>query len=199
MRNNKWNTTEANALLWLLHYRGRIWVVYRIRYWATTPLIGDPDILLLYKSRTSESFVPSHRHKRISDPWPLNNTTNRLHTVPNVHPTKVYTTIKGTCSPEGHDHKDTEKKTGRIGQDLRHPNILLVDGALHINRNTTYPLPTSKYWRTIVRLPGDVYHIKLRKNYKPVQHPPRSVPVKLNWNHKEESQQLWSIGIITSL
>ena len=49
----------------------------------------------------------------------------------------------------------------------------------------------------IGNLPGDQYYIKQKKDYKPVQHPPRSVPVKLNSAYKEELLQLYSEGIIT--
>ena len=32
-----------------------------------------------------------------------------------------------------------------MGQDLRHPNIQLLDGAVLINGNTSYPLPKNTY------------------------------------------------------
>ena len=35
-------------------------------------------------------------------------------------------------------------------------------------------------------LPVADYHIKLKKDYKPIQHPLRSVPVKLKPAYKEE-------------
>ena len=43
---------------------------------------------------------------------------------------------------------------------------------------------------------GDEYHIKLKKDYEPVQHPPWSVPVKLKPAYKE-IQQLYIEGITT--
>ena len=92
-----------------------------------------------------------------------------------------------------------------MGQNLRHLNIQLLDSALPINGHK-HNLPIIKEYileecndvfHGIGMLPGDEYHFKLKKDYEPVQHPPRSVPVKLKPAYKEELQQLCSEGIIT--
>ena len=66
-----------------------------------------------------------------------------------------------------------------MGQDLRHPNILLFDGVVH-NKRKKNNLPITKEYilkeyndvfSGIGTLPGDEYHIKLKKDYKPLQHP----------------------------
>ena len=59
-------------------------------------------------------------------------------------------------------------------QDLRYPNIQLLDGAGLISSTGT--------------LPGDEYHMKLKEDYEPIQHPPRSLPLKLKLSNKEELQ-----------
>ena len=79
-------------------------------------------------------------------------------------------------------------------QDLRHPNIQLLDGAVLINgeRNS---LPMTKkcilkecndVFRGIGTFSGDKYCIKGKKDYRPVQHLPRLVPVKLKQAYKEK-------------
>ena len=48
-------------------------------------------------------------------------------------------------------------------------------------------------------LPGGPYHIKLKDSYKPVQHPPRSVPLRMQSAYKAELDRLEREGIITEV
>ena len=48
-------------------------------------------------------------------------------------------------------------------------------------------------------LPGGPYHIKLKYSYKPVQHPPRSVPLGMQSAYKAELDILVKKGIITEV
>ena len=48
-------------------------------------------------------------------------------------------------------------------------------------------------------LPGGPYHIKLKDSYKPVQHPPRSVPLGIQSAYKAELDRLVREGIITEV
>ena len=74
-----------------------------------------------------------------------NGTINRLHTtLPNDNPTKVYTTTQGeahlkTIMTEAPKQNDT----GRIGHNLRQPNIQLLDSAVHID-GKKHNLPITK-------------------------------------------------------
>ena len=48
-------------------------------------------------------------------------------------------------------------------------------------------------------LPGGPYHIRLKEQYRPVQHPSRSVPVAMQTTYKEELARLTKEGIITEV
>ena len=48
-------------------------------------------------------------------------------------------------------------------------------------------------------LPRGPYYIRLKKQYKLVQHPPRSVPVAMQTAYKEELNRLSKEGIITEV
>ena len=48
----------------------------------------------------------------------------------------------------------------------------------------------------IGKLPGGKYHIKLKPDAQPVQHPPRAVPEKKKAAYKDELERLCSSGII---
>ena len=63
----------------------------------------------------------------------------------------------------------------------------------------THPLPTTKEYilheyadvfKGVGTLPGGPYHIKLKDSYKPVQHPPRSVPLGMQSAYKAELERL---------
>ena len=72
----------------------------------------------------------------------------------------------------------------------------------------THPLPTTKEYilheyadvfKGVGTLPGGPYHIKLEDSYKPVQHPPRSVPLGMQSAYKAELDRLVKQGIITEV
>ena len=80
-------------------------------------------------------------------------------------------------------------------------NSITVDGKNH-------PLPTTKEYilheyadvfKGIRTLPGGPYHIKLKGSYKPVQHPPRSVPLGMQSAYRAELDRLVEEGIITEV
>ena len=87
-----------------------------------------------------------------------------------------------------------------MGQDLKHPNIQLHDAAVHTTGKKHNLSITKEYilkgYSDVINgtgtLPGDNYHIKLKKVYKPVQHPPRSVPIEIKPVYKEELQWVYS-------
>ena len=93
-----------------------------------------------------------------------------------------------------------QRETSRPSQDKIHLNIQLLDGAVLIN-GKKHNLPVTKEYILkeyndvfcgIGTLPGDEYHIKLKKNYEPVKYSPRPFPIKLKLAYKEELQQLYS-------
>ena len=77
-------------------------------------------------------------------------------------------------------------------------NSITIDGKTHL-------LPTNKEYilheyadvfKGIGTLPGGPYHIKLIGSYKPVQHPPRSVPLGIQSAYRAELDRLVKEGII---
>ena len=80
-------------------------------------------------------------------------------------------------------------------------------GSISIN-GKTHPLPTTKEYifhkyadvfKGVGTLPGGPYHIKLKDSYKPVQHPPRSVPLGMQSAYKAELDRLVREGVITEV
>ena len=87
------------------------------------------------------------------------------------------------------------------------PQVSWCKNAVTIN-GKTYPLPTTKEYilheyadvfKGVGTLPGGPYHIMLKDSYKPVQHPPRSVPLGMQSAYKAELDRLVKEGIITEV
>ena len=65
---------------------------------------------------------------------------------------------------------------------------------------TTYTLKEySDIFKDVGTLPGGPYHIRLKEQYKLVQHPPRSVPVAVQSAYKAELNRLVKEDIITEV
>ena len=66
--------------------------------------------------------------------------------------------------------------------------------------NTSYmSMQMSYVFKGVGTLPGGPYHIKLKNSYKPVQHPPRSVPLGMQSAYKAELDRLVREDIITEV
>ena len=87
------------------------------------------------------------------------------------------------------------------------PQVSWYKNAVAIN-SKIQPLPTTKEYilheyadvfKGVGTLPGAPYHIKLKDSYKPVQHPPRSVPLGIQSAYNAELDRLVKEGIITEV
>ena len=57
----------------------------------------------------------------------------------------------------------------------------------------------SDVFKGVGTLPGGPYHIQLKENYRPVQHPPRFIPVAMQAAYRTELDRLTKEGIITEM
>ena len=87
------------------------------------------------------------------------------------------------------------------------PQIKWNTNSIELN-GKTHKLPITKEYmlreyndvfKGIGTLPGGPYHIRLKEQYRPVQHPPRSVPVAMQTTYKAELDRLTKEGIITEV
>ena len=109
-----------------------------------------------------------------------------------------------------HQTKPTEITKVKQAQQTTEPVIP------HIKWNTdsiqlngkTHRLPITKEYilkeysdvfKGVGTLPGGPYHITLKEQYRPVQHPPRSVSIAMKTAYKTELERLMKEGIITEV
>ena len=87
------------------------------------------------------------------------------------------------------------------------PHIKWNTDSIQLN-GKTHKLPITKEYilkeyndvfKGVGTLPGGPYHIRLKEQYRPVQHPPRSVPIAMQTAYKTELERLTKEGIITEV
>ena len=105
------------------------------------------------------------------------------------------------------EHRNATRANSTKAHGPKSPQVSWCKSAVTIN-GKTHPLPTTKEYilheyadvfRGIGTLPGGLYPIKLKDSYKPVQHPPRSVPLGMQSAYKAELDRLVKEGIITEV
>ena len=87
------------------------------------------------------------------------------------------------------------------------PHIKWNTDSIQLN-GKTHKLPITKEYilkgysdvfKGVGTLPGGPYHIRLKEQYRRVQHPPRSVPIAMQNAYKTELERLTKEGIITEV
>ena len=121
-------------------------------------------------------------------------------------------TTKTAFQPQVSLHKTTPTEITKAKQAQQTTEPVLP----HIKWNTdsiqlngkTHKLPITKEYilkeyndifKGVGTLPGGPYHIRLKEQYRLVQHPPRSVPIAMQTAYKAELERLTKEGIITEV
>ena len=103
--------------------------------------------------------------------------------------------------------KATLEKQSRQTDETVVPKIKWNQDSIELNGKVHRLLITKDYmlreysdiFKGIGTLQGGPYHIRLKEQYKPVQHPCRSVPVAMQDAYKAELDRLTKEGIITEV
>ena len=142
--------------------------------------------------------------------WP--HTLNMFqHTYRNLwtHKTHAAKTTETAFQPQVSIHKTTPIEKNKAKQALQTaepvlPQIKWNTDSIQLN-GKTHKLPITKEYilkeyndifKGVGTLPGGPYHIKLKEQYRPVQHPPRSVPIAMQTAYMAELDRLMKEGII---
>ena len=82
-------------------------------------------------------------------------------------------------------------------QECTDDKITISDKTHRLSTNKEYLLQEySDVFQGIGTLPGEPYHIQLKDDYKPVQHPPRQIAVSLKEAYKAELEKLVQLRVI---
>ena len=122
-----------------------------------------------------------------------------------VYSLKTISRLNQTAQEE--QHRAATKAKTATAHKPKSPQVSWCKSSITIN-GKDHPLPTTKEYilheyadvfRGVATLPGGPYHIKLKDPYKPVQHPPRSVPLGMQSAYKAEFDRPVKEGIITEV
>ena len=105
------------------------------------------------------------------------------------------------------EHRAAARAKPSTAHEPKFAQVPWCKSPITINGNT-HPLPTTKEYilhkyadvfKGVGTLPGCPYYIKLKDSSKPVQHPPRSVPLGMQSAYKAELDRPVKEGIITEV
>ena len=134
----------------------------------------------------------------------MNNSLQSAKTAQSMDSLKTAPTTYQTAQEE---HRAATRAKSSTAHGPKSAQVSWCKSSVTIN-GKTHPLPTTKEYKLneyadvfkgVGTLPGGPYHIKLKDSYKPVQHPPRSVPLGMQSAYKAELDRLVKEGIITEV
>ena len=147
-------------------------------------------------------------HKTVSSlqtMFSLKTTNHSLQSTKTTQSTDSLETTPKTDQTAQEEHRAATKAKSSTAHEPKSAQVSWCKGSVAIN-GKTHPLPTTKEYilheyadvfKGVGTLLGGPYHIKLKDSYKPVQHPPRSVPLGMQSAYKAELDRLVKEGIIT--
>ena len=103
-------------------------------------------------------------------------------------------TTPTTVQAAQEEHRAATRAKSSTAHESKSAQVSWCQGSITIN-GETHPSPTTKEYilheyadvfKGVGTLPGSPHHIKLKDSYKPVQHPPRSVPLEMQSAYKAE-------------
>ena len=137
----------------------------------------------------------------------LETTDSSLQSGKTAQSTDSLKTTPTTDQTAHEEHRAATRVKSTTAHGPKSPQVSWCKNAVTIN-GKTHPLPTTKEYilheyadvfKGVGTLPGGPCHIKLKDSYKPVQHPPISVPLGMQSAYKAELDRLVKEGIITKV
>ena len=141
-----------------------------------------------------QSPVSANSLKSTDYIYSLGTTNSSLQYEKTVQSTDSLKTMPTTDQTAQEEHGNATRAKSSTAHGPKSPQVSWCKNSVTIN-GKTHPLPTTKEYilhehadifKGVGTLPGGSYHIKLKDSYKPVQHPPRSVPLGTQSAYKAE-------------
>ena len=131
----------------------------------------------------------------------LETTNNSPQSTKTVQSMDSLNTTPTTIQTAQEEHRAATRVKSSTAHGPKSAQVSWCKSSITIN-GKTHPLPTTKEY--ILHEYADIfkggpYHVKLKDSYKPVQHPPRSVPLGMQSAYKAELDRLVKEGIITEV
>ena len=191
-------------------------VIWQVTKTTGVPILGRTQAKLMNYISYPEIHAPKDQEQSpvsanslqsIDYVYSLETTDSSLQSGKTVQSTDSLKTTPTTNQTAQEEHRAATRAKSTTAHGPKSPQVSWYKNAVTIN-GKTHPLPTTKEYilheyadvfKGTVTLPGGLYHIKLKDSYKPVQHPPRSVPLRMQSAYKTELNRLVKEGIITEV
>ena len=188
-------------------------VIWQVTNTMGVPILGRTQAKLMNYISYSEVHAPKSQEqspvsvdslKSTDYVYSLNSSLQSEKTAQSMDSLKTTPTTDQTSQEE---HRAATRAKSSTAHGPKSPQVSWCKNSVTIN-GKTHPLSTTKEYilheyadvfKGVGTLPGGPYHIKLKDSYKPVQHPPRSVPLGMQSAYKAELDRLVKEGIITEV
>ena len=189
-----WQVTDTTGVPILDRTQAKL--MNYISYPETHAPLGQGQSQVSADSLKSTDYVHS--------PETTNNSPQSTKAVQSMDSLKTTSTTVQTAQEE---HRAATRAKSSTAHGPKSAQVSWCKNSITIN-GKTQPLPTTKEYilhkyadifKGVGTLPGGPYHIKLKDSYKPVQHPPRSVPFGMQSAYKAELDRQVKEGIITEV
>ena len=165
-------------------------VIWQITDTTRVPILGRVQAKLMNYTSYPEIHVPQGQEQSPVSKDSLKSadyvhSLTSLQSIKTAQSTESLKTAPKTDQAAQEEHRAATKAKSSTAQEPKSAQVSWCKSSITIN-GKTHPLPTTKEYilheyadvfKGIGTLPGGPYHIKLKDSYKPVQHPPRSVPL----------------------
>ena len=160
-------------------------VIWQVTKTTGVPILGRTQAKLMNYISYPEIHAPKDQEQSPVYIFSLETTDSSLQSGKTAQSTDSLKTTPTTNQTAQEEHRNATRAKSITAHGPKSPQVSWCKNAVTINGKTD-PLPTTKEYilheyadvfKGVGTLPGGSYHIKLKDSYKPVQHPPRSVPL----------------------
>ena len=189
-------------------------VIWQVTDTMGVPILGRAQAKLMSYTSCLEIHPPQEHSlvlqdslKSIDYVHSLKTTGHSLQSTKTTQPMDSLKTMPEAEQTAKEEHRAATKAKTSTAHEPKSAQVSWCKSSITIN-SKTHPLPTTKEYtlheyadvfKGVGTLPGGPYHIKLKYSYKPVQHPPWSVPLGMQSAYKAELDRLVREGIITEV
>ena len=182
-------------------------VIWQVTDTTRVPVLGRAQVKHMNYISYSGIHAPQNSLKSTDYIHSLETTQCSLQSAKAAQPMDSLQSTSSHDQTAQEEHIAATKAKSGTAHEPESPQVTWCKNSVTIN-GKTHPLPTTKEYilheyadvfKGVGTLPGGSYHIKFKVSYRPVHHPPRSVPLGMQSAYKAELDILVKEGIITEV
>ena len=182
-------------------------VIWQVTDTTGVPILGRAQAKHMNYISYPEIHAPQNSLKSTDYIHSLETTQCSLQSAKTAQPMDSLQSTSSHDQTAQEEHRMATKEKSGTAHEPESPQVTWCKNSVTIN-GKTHPLPTTKEYilheyadvfKGVGTLPGGPYHLKLKGSYRPVQYPPRSIPLGMQSAYKAKLDRLVKEGIITEV